>query len=127
MYELTERERHTPEWHAVAAGGLRVLPVAEFRLSTLPKPLHNDDSTDPEANKVDFKAHVQSRKDNKIDRYPLDLTEDDLEKEIDDQFRKLKAEGFSDKDAETEVFKTKKKQYEALQSWKDTNAEITTK
>ena len=38
LKELTEEERKSPEWQAVANGGLRVIPVTEFRLDSLPKP-----------------------------------------------------------------------------------------
>ena len=38
LKDLTERERHSPEWAAVAAGGTRAIPVTEFRLKNLPKP-----------------------------------------------------------------------------------------
>ena len=77
LSELTEMERQSPEWRAVAAGGLRVIPVAEFRLSTLPKPLHADDAA--EDNKVDFKSHIKSRKAHEIDNYPAHLTEGAIE------------------------------------------------
>ena len=125
LSELTERERQSPEWQTVAAGGLRVIPVVEFRLSTLPKPLLVDDAA--EDNKVDFKTHIQSRKAQEIGYYSAHLTEDAIEKELMDEFRKLKAVGLGNKDAEKKVFATKKKKHEALQSWKDTKAEITLK
>ena len=37
LKDLLEMERQSTEWQVVASGGVRVIPVTEFRLDTLPK------------------------------------------------------------------------------------------
>ena len=116
LSKLTERERRSPEWSRVAKGGLRVIPVVEFRLNSLPK---SKDGV------VDFQTKTRNMR--VIDSYPVHLQEDDMVKEMKEQFDRFKEKGATDKEATDNLFKTKKKEYEALQSWKDTKAEIATK
>ena len=113
LSELTERERRSPEWARVAEGGLRVIPVVEFRLSSPPK---SKDGV------VDFQP--KSRKTTVIDGYPAHVHEDDMEEEVKEEFDRFKVGGDSDKEARSNLFKTKKKEYEALEDWRDTEAEI---
>ena len=54
-------------------------------------------------------------------------SESALEKELIDKFNEFKTKGSTDKVAKASVFKTLKKQYEALQNWKDRKEEIVAK
>ena len=66
LVELTEMERRSPEWARVVEGGLRVIPVVEFRLTTPPK---SKDGV------VDFQG--KTRKTTVIDGYPAHVHEDE--------------------------------------------------
>ena len=114
--DLAERERQSPEWKAVAAGEVRVIPVEEFRLKSPPKYKNGE---------VDFQT--KRRNEGVIEGYPMNIKVEDIEKELKDKFDGLMAKGWNDKSAADETKKKLKKKYDALQSWKDIYAEIKTK
>ena len=116
LSDLAERERLTPEWMHVAGGGLRVIPVTEFTLSSLPK---------PDKGVVDFQT--KRRNERVIEGYPMPRSDEVLAKNLVDKFKEFKVKGETDEGTKTKVFKTLKKQHEALQKWRDEKAEIVMK
>ena len=116
LCDLEERKSRTPEWMEVAKGGLRVIPVTEFTLNSLPK---------PKKGVVDF---LTTRKNERvIEGYSMPRSEEVLEKELVHKFGEFKIKGETDEVAKTSVFKTLKKKHEALQKWRNTKAEIVMK
>ena len=116
LRDLEERERQSPEWRAVSAGGLRIIPIREFRLNSLPKPKNGA---------VEFQT--SRRNEGVIDGYPMHITVESIERELQEEFNALRVKEFSENDAAKETIRKLKKKHEAVQKWKDTNAEITAK